>query len=119
MSHSDPIVFSPERIYAEFLTRGSEWADAEAAASLLDEGKKPMLAKLKIAAPAKSDAAKEMEALSHPDYSEYIREMVNARHKANKARVAYDAVKVLAEMRRSEHATRRAEMTFVQGGSAG
>jgi hypothetical protein len=37
---------------------------------------------------------------------------VTARKAANKARVRYDSARVLAELRRSQESTRRAEMTM-------
>ena len=70
------------------------------------------IAKLKIEANAKSDAASETFALADPGYLEFITGMVNARKAATKARVRYDSAKTLSELRRSEESTRRAEMTF-------
>lgn len=101
-----------DRAYDALVKSGEDWADKDAAACLLEETKKTMLAKLKNEADAKTDAAKETLALCHPDYYAHLVSMVGARRDANKARVKYDSAKVLAEMRRSEESTRRAEMTF-------
>ena len=101
-----------EKIYAQLVAAGDSWADADAAASLLEETRKSVLAKLMNEADAKSAAAKEMLALADPAYLEFIAGMVNARKIATKARVRYDSAKTLSELRRSEESTRRAEMTF-------
>lgn len=104
----------PERIYAEIVKAGEEWADADAAASLLEETRKSVLAKLMLEADATTNAAKEMYALADPQYSKYIEGMVSARKVANKARVRYDSSKTLAELRRSEESTRREEMRLAR-----
>lgn len=103
-------VFDPERAFDALVRSGEAWADAEAAAQALEETKKSMLAKLMNEAAHSSIAGKEMQALADPEYSKFIDSMVSARKAANKARVRYDSAKVLAEMRRSQESTRRAEM---------
>jgi hypothetical protein len=50
-----------------------------------------------------------MYALADEEYTSFVEGMVQARKAANKARVRYDSAKVLAELRRSQEATRRAE----------
>ena len=104
--------FDSDRAYDALIKSGEDWADKDAAASLLEETKKSMLAKVKNDVPEKSDAAKETIALCHPDYLDHLGLMVEARKAANKAKVRYDSAKTLAEMRRSEESTRRAEMTL-------
>lgn len=88
---------------------GEDWADKDAAATLLEETKKSVLAEIKAKAGAKSDAAAETIALCDKGYKEHIKSMVEARRVANRAKVRYDSAKTLAELRRSEEATRRAE----------
>lgn len=101
-----------ERIYNNLVKAGEDWADADAAASLLEETRKSVLARLMNEATATTVAAKEMFALADEEYRAHIDGMVTARKAANKARVRYDSAKVLAELRRSEESTRRAEMTL-------
>lgn len=101
-----------EQIYAEIVKAGEAWADAEAAASLLEETRKSILAKLQLEGQGTTVAAKEMYALADPEFRKHVDGMVNARRAANKARVRYDSAKILAELRRSEESTRRAEMTL-------
>lgn len=104
--------FDPDRAYDALVKAGESWADAEAAASLLEETRKSLLAKLMNEAAHSSVAGKEMQALADPSYKEFIEGMVAARRTANKAKVRYDSAKVLAEMRRSQESTRRAEMAM-------
>lgn len=102
-----------DRIYDEISKAGEAWADAEAAADLLEETKKSVLAKLMIECnQSNTSAGREMYALADPEFRKHIEGMVAARRAANKARVRYDSAKVLAELRRSEESTRRAEMTL-------
>lgn len=101
-----------DQIYAAIAKAGEEWADMDAAASLLEETRKSVLAKLMNESQAASIAAKEMYALADEEYRKHIATMVTARKAANKARVRYDSARILAELRRSEESTRRAEMTM-------
>ena len=110
MQVAEKQLLNSDRAYRDLLQSGEEWADKEAAASLLEESRKSVLAKLKNEADAKTDAAKETLALCHPDYQEHVRVMVEARRQAIRAKVRYDSAKTLAELRRSEESTRRAEM---------
>jgi hypothetical protein len=102
----------PEVLYTKIIQAGEEWADAEAAAALLEETRKSVLAKLMNESASTSIAGKEMLALGDQQYRDFVTGMVQARKAANKARVRYDSAKILAELRRSEESTRRAEMTL-------
>lgn len=102
-----------DRTYNALVKAGEDWADKDAAATLLEETKKSVLARLKLDSEAKSDAARETEALCHPDYQAHLESMVDARRDATKAKVRYDSAKTLAELRRSEEATRRAEASIL------
>lgn len=101
-----------EAIYNALVKAGEEWADLNAAAGLLEETKKTVLAKLMRDSEATSAAAKEMYALADDAYKAHVGTMVTARKQADRARVRYDCAKVLSELRRSEESTRRAEMTL-------
>lgn len=102
----------PDKIYDSLVKAGEDWADAEAAADMLEETRKSVLAKLMVESDATSAAGKEMYALADPKYREFVQGMVTARKAANKARVRYDSARVLSELRRSQESTRRAEMTL-------
>lgn len=102
------IDFDPNKIYHEIVTTGEKWADKEAAADLLEETKKTVLAEL-MQGYQGSNAERERQALANPAFRLHITNMSAARKEANLERVRYDAVKVLAEMRRTQESTRRAE----------
>ena len=105
-------MFDPEKMYERIVAAGEAWADAEAAASLLEETRKTVLAKAMNDAAAVTISAKEMLALGSDDYKKFVEGMVRARAAANKARVKYDSAKILAELRRSQESTKRAEMSM-------
>jgi hypothetical protein len=96
-------------LYNRIIETGETWADLDAAASLLEETKKSVLAKLMLEADATSAAAKEMYALADETYVAHVRQMVKTREAANKAKVRWDSARIYADLRRSEEATRRAE----------
>lgn len=102
--------FDPARMYEQIIAAGETWADAEAAAALLEETRKTVLAKEMNVAASASIAGKEMLALASDEYRNFVEGMVKARAAANKARVRYDSAKILAELRRSQESTKRAEM---------
>jgi hypothetical protein len=105
-------MFDPEKMYERIVAAGESWADAEAAAALLEETRKTVLAKLMNDSDMTSIAGKEMTALGSDDYKKFVEGMVKARAAANKARVKYDSAKILAELRRSQESTKRAEMSL-------
>jgi hypothetical protein len=104
--------FEPERIFAQLNSAGDAWADAQAAAELLEESKKSVLAELMVAQTEGTQSAKEANALASPVYKLHLTNMVSARKEANRARVRFDSMKVLAELRRTQAANRRAEINL-------
>lgn len=106
------MAFDPAKMYEQIIAAGEAWADAEAAAALLEETRKTVLAKAMNDSGHASIAGKEMMALASDDYRKFVEGMVRARATANKARVRYDSAKVLVELRRSQESTKRAEMNL-------
>lgn len=104
--------FDPNKVYDSLVRAGEEWADLDAAAALLEETKKSVMARLMQESEVASIAGKEMFALAHEDYRKHVMTMVTTRKAATKAKVRYDSAKVLAELRRSQEATRRAEINI-------
>ena len=100
--------FDPERIYRQITDAGEEWADKNAAADLLEETKKTVLAELMTTFQG-STAERERNALATAEYKHHLTSMVAARKESNRARIRYDSVRVLGEMRRTQESTRRAE----------
>lgn len=100
--------FDPEAIYRRLNDAGDEWVDKNAAAEMLEETKKTVIAEIMngLSGPA---SERERIALADPIYRLHLTNMVTARKEANRSRVRYDSVRVLAEMRRTQESTRRAE----------
>jgi hypothetical protein len=88
---------------------GEIWAEKNAAADLLEESRKTVLAELQLHTEG-GVAERERRALADPQYEVHINAMCEARKQANIARVHYDAAKAWVEMSRSIESTRRAEM---------
>lgn len=108
--------FDPHRLTEEVIKLGEAWADQDAAASILEETKKTMLAKLateyiELSAPKTlSASAAELRALSDPRYETHLQMMVKSRQEANRLRVRYDMGRMKLELMRSLQATIRNEM---------
>ncbi|MEM4202520.1 MAG: hypothetical protein QXS54_00475 [Candidatus Methanomethylicaceae archaeon] len=105
--------FDPSDLYYQLLECGTRWAEAQAAYDLLYETKKIVIANLKNQSQAKSDAAKENDALSHPDYMDHVVKMHKAAREAMQLRVRYESLKIYADLLRSKIALKRAEMGLV------
>src|SRR3990167_7000134 len=91
--------YKPDEIHERIVALGNDWADKDAAASLLEETRKSLLAQLYLASVGKSVADREAEAHAHRDYAEHVASMIEARRIAVRARVAYDAAKAWVDMR--------------------
>ena len=102
--------FDAEAIFHKLTESGEDWADKDSAANLLEQNKNILLADLELDAPADTEKARERFARAHASYKEHIAVMITARREANKAKVKYECLRVLAELRRTEASTRRAEM---------
>lgn len=101
--------FNPNEIAERMRLAGEEWADQDAAANMLEETRRSVRGKLFLEASG-TVAEREAMAESDPAYRLHVTNMVNARQKANIARVKYDTAKAWIELVRSYEATKRAEM---------
>ena len=103
-------MINPNEIQEKLRLAGEEWAHADAKASLLEETKKTLKAKLMLKATGSSVAKCEIEAEASEEYETHIKGMVAAREEALIAKVCYDSLKTKAELMRTMESTRRAEM---------
>lgn len=113
MSERNPLASAgPDKIYQKLVELGCEWSEAHAAASMLEETQKPLLARLTLGRMESrgTRTQAETEALASVEYAEHIARMVEAKRAANTARVRYQSAQVWAELLRTQAATRRAEM---------
>ena len=99
-----------QELHERLRLAGEEWAEADYAASLLEETKKSVLSQEMQRFAGLSNAAAEAKAMGSDVYLNHIREMSAARREANKARVRYDSAKMFVELLRTQEATKRAEM---------
>jgi len=109
---SNAPILNADHIAAELEKLGNTWADHNAAASVLEETKSTLQAKI-----AKEELAKgapiskaEILAKADPVFEEHIKAMVEARRLATRAKVRFDTFKIKAELLRSNAATDRAMM---------
>lgn len=103
-----------DKITERLVEAGEEWADAEAAAQLLEETRKPLKGNIMADLLQAGKAITAAESLAYADqrYVDHINKMVAARHVANKAKVRYDSGKIFTELLRTKEATKRAEMNL-------
>ena len=105
--------FDVDKIYQEVSQAGEDWADKKSAYEALDDNTKSVLSEIATdfmdgAKTSKSEA--ELRAQSSKAYREHLYEKQKARRAWLVAQVKYDSLKMLAELRRSQESTKRAEM---------
>lgn len=107
----DKLLRDPVALARRLIETGEAWADAEHAASLLEETKSTLLAKLTKEHMGEGSMAKaEAMAKADPRYEQHVRAMVDAQREATKCRVRYDSGRAFIDLARSAESTRRAEM---------
>jgi hypothetical protein len=109
---TDALLRDPVALAKRLIEAGEEWAEANHAASLLEETKGTLLAKL--LKEHMSEPAWKADALAKSDerYGQHIQAMVDAQREATKCRVRYDAGRAFIDLARSAESTRRAEMAM-------
>lgn len=102
----------PTEITTRLTTLGHDWADKEAAASVLEETRKSLRSQIALKFLAETGAANkaEMMAEATQEYIDHLKSMVEARRHANIADVNYSAARVWVDLLRTKEATKRAEM---------
>lgn len=100
-------------LYKKLTDAGDQWADLQAAYNVLEDTKSAVLAKLTLKSTANSVAAREIEARASEEFSDHVKAAQNAFKEALKAKVKYDSIRIWVDLKRSEEATRRAEMKLV------
>ena len=99
-----------DKLYYKLTQAGDDWADKQAAYNVLDDTKNAVLAQLMLKSQATSIAAKEVEAKASKEYTNHVKATQEAMKASLKAKVAYESIKIWIDLKRSEEATRRAEM---------
>lgn len=108
------MTFDVESIYNQVLAAGETWADLKAAYEALNDNTKSVLAEItgRYLDAGQSKAAAEVSALASKDYREHLVSLSKCRGQFLRAQVSYDSLRMLAEFRRSQESTRRAEMNM-------
>lgn len=101
-----------DAIFAKITTAGDDWADKKAAFCLLDDMTSTVRADLTTdyRGACKSSAEAVDRALAAPRYKDHLASLAGARRAWLLAEVKFKSLQLLAELRRSEESTRRAEM---------
>jgi hypothetical protein len=110
VSELEPL--DPGVIYREVLAAGETWADQKSAYEALDDNSKSVLAEIigRYMDAGSTKTAAESQALASKDYREHLVSVSKARREYLLSQVRYDSLKMLAELRRTQESTRRAEM---------
>jgi len=104
-------MIDPDKIYQHIMSAAKEWTEADAEARRLKALDKIVLAEITNQQDQSlSYAVRVSMALASPEYRLHITNMVNAKTLANSTFARYKAAQSLAELRRSQESSRRAEM---------
>ena len=104
----------PDKIYHELEQAGNAWALAKADYEEKDDLTKTVLADIatNFMPTSKSKTEAEMMALASRDFKTHLAEVSKCRRAWLLSQVRYENLKTLAELRRSQESSRRAEMTI-------
>ena len=107
-------MIDPDKIYHEVSSAGETWADTKAAYEAFDDNTKSVLAEIagRYLDAGETQGKAETRALASKDYREHLASLSKARGEFLRAQVRYDSLRLLAELRRSEESSRRAEMNL-------
>jgi hypothetical protein len=103
-------ILDAAKLAAELDRRGQEWADADHVARLLEETKTTLLAQIATEHADTSAAKADVLAKADERYVKHITGMVEAKTKANKAKVKFDTYRTYVEMLRTNASTEREMM---------
>jgi hypothetical protein len=103
--------YDPKRLALEIAVQGEAYAEAKRRSSYLSKMKEPLVARLTMAERAKqpslSISAAKTVVLASDEYSQYIKELTDAEHKAAFHYARREAARYLCDGERTKEATRR------------
>lgn len=100
---------SNQPISEQYRLAAMEWADLDAAARMLEEGKTTYLAQQKALLGDIPDSHAEKQVKASPQWADYIKNMVRTKTAANKARIEIDYLKMKFAEWNSYEANQRVE----------
>ena len=105
-------MFDPDEIYHALSKAGEDWADKKAAYDALESNSKSVLADVLISFmdSGLSRAESETRAQASSHYKTHLASVSQAHKAYLQAQVLWTNLQTLAELRRSQESTRRAEM---------
>ncbi len=109
---NDTAIRDPRPLTDRLIEAGENWADLNAAATAYEDAAERLLAKIQIEHFDKPEWKARALAKADERYSDAMKQSVEARQAANRARVRYDGGKAYVELARSAESTRRAEMSL-------
>lgn len=99
---------NPTEIHERLVKLGTTWAECKYAADLLEDSRKPLLAKLGSQCNEKAQSAREAYAMAHPDYEEHCKKTAEALKQQAIAKVRYESALNYVELLRTMAANERA-----------
>lgn len=109
--------YNLDHVHARLVALGTDWAEKDAAAQLLDETRRSVRAQIAMSYMVEAKTAAKAELMAEADerYVDHVKAMVEAKRKSNIARVNFDAAKAWLELLRTKEASRRAELQALRG----
>jgi len=105
--------YNPNEIYQALIKSGEDYADKKAAYLLLDSMSKPILSECYRRLTNASATAKKELMCSDKQYIDHLNTLASARKAFLLSEVNYKSMQALADARRTEASTRRAEAKYV------
>ena len=104
-----------DAVYHQMQHLGQKLADAHAEAEMLEEAKKCVLSTITLhyIEDGNAKSAAEVQAYASQEYQEHIKKMVEARRRANVAKIELESIKTHLNLTRTYEATRREEMKLI------
>jgi len=106
-------MYNPNEIYQALVKAGEEYADLKAAYMLLESMTKPHLSDAYRRSEGSSATEKRENMYSDDVYIEHLKMVADARKAFLHGEVRYKSMQALADARRTEASTRRAEAQYV------
>ena len=101
---------NPDQIFIKLESAANDYADREAAASLLEEMKHTVLSQCAADWPDYSMTAAESKARRDDRFIKHLKIMVDARKEANKAKAKYYSIQTWIDLTRTKESTERAKI---------
>ena len=107
-------MLDPDKIYHQLEAAGNDWADKKAAYNALDRNTKSILSDILVSFMDSklSRSESEARALASNSYKTHLASVAAAEKAFLQAQVLWNNLQTLADLRRSEESTKRAEMNL-------